>query len=157
MAQWPAFDVSGTFSVRRNYEITNGARKSLILDDMSLDIDKDNTFPRDPQALVGVIANAIPKEMSDPNEDGMDTTYMDLELCIVRLTVPKFKGTRIVFIRKGCVQFWYHFQLRFTHSSYSKVAMSGTQRNATLQIIFSSRSIVIIRNIILSRFGRQKI
>lgn len=53
--------------------------------------------------MKGLLHRAIPKEMFDPNGHAMDTTYLDADLRIVRLTGPNHEGVRNIFIRKGSI------------------------------------------------------
>ena len=46
----------------------------------------------------------MPKEMFDPNDHAMDTTYLDTDLRIVRMTGPRFEGIRGIFIRRGSIE-----------------------------------------------------
>jgi hypothetical protein len=51
-----------------------------------------------------MLHRAMPKEMFDPNDHAMDTTYLDGDLRIVRLTGPKFEGVRDIFMRRGSME-----------------------------------------------------
>jgi hypothetical protein len=51
--------------------------------------------------MVALLHRAIPKELFDPDNHAMDTTYLDAELRIARLTGPKYEGVRNIFFRKG--------------------------------------------------------
>jgi len=58
------------------------------------------TLPKDPSRLVGLLYNAIPTELFDPNQLGMDTTFLDVDLRIMRFTGDsKFEGVRNIFVR----------------------------------------------------------
>jgi hypothetical protein len=41
----------------------------------------------------------MPREIFDPTDHAMDTTYMDADLRIVRYTGPIFEGVRNIFVR----------------------------------------------------------
>ena len=58
-------------------------------------------IPSDVPAMVALLQRAIPKEMFDPNNHAIDTTYLDADLRIARLTGPRFEGVRNIFFRKG--------------------------------------------------------
>lgn len=51
--------------------------------------------------IKGLLHRAIPKEMFDPNGHAMDTTYLDADIRIVRLTGPSHEGCRNIFMRQG--------------------------------------------------------
>eukprot|EP00804_Cyclotella_cryptica_P018869 CCRYP_006409-RA/>CCRYP_006409-RA protein AED:0.28 eAED:0.28 QI:0/0/0.5/1/0/0/2/571/79 len=53
--------------------------------------------------LVRLLHRAIPKEMFDPNSHAMDTTYLDADLRIVRLTGAVHEGVRNIFMRQGTI------------------------------------------------------
>ena len=61
-------------------------------------------MPKDVETLVGLIHRAMPKEMFDPNDHAMDTTYLDGDLRIVRYSGAKFEGVRDIFIRRGSME-----------------------------------------------------
>ena len=50
---------------------------------------KGSKIPSDVEDLVARLNRAMPKELFDPNEHAMDTTYVDTDLRIVRMTGPK--------------------------------------------------------------------
>jgi len=95
------FDASGTFTIKCSYSINQGARMVVDLDDHVLELAKGSKVPKDIESLVGLLHRAIPKEMFDPNEHAMDTTYLDGDLRIVRMTGPRLEGVRDIFIRRG--------------------------------------------------------
>lgn len=95
------FDCSGTFSVKCSYSINQGARMVVDLDDHVLNLAKGSKVPSDAQGLVGRLHKAMPKEMFDPQDHAIDTTYMDADLRIVRMTGPRLEGVRDIFIRRG--------------------------------------------------------
>lgn len=95
------FDVSGTFTVKCSYEINQGSRMVLGLDDHVLELAKGSAVPKDVQGLVGLLHRGMPKEMFDPNDHAIDTTYVDGDLRIVRYAGSRFEGVRDIFIRRG--------------------------------------------------------
>lgn len=98
------FDATGTFSVKCTYEINQGARMVVNLEDLVLEPSKGSKIPSDVPSLVGMLHRAMPKEMFDPNDHAMDTTYLDGDLRIVRMTGPKFEGVRDIFMRRGSIE-----------------------------------------------------
>jgi hypothetical protein len=98
------FDVTGTFSVQCSYEINQGARMLLSLEDHVLKPSRGSKIPQDVQALVGLLHRAMPKELFDPSEHAADTTYLDANLKIVRYTGPRLEGVRDIFIRRGALE-----------------------------------------------------
>lgn len=65
---------------------------------------KGSAIPKDVPGLVGLLHRAIPTEIFDPNGHAMDTTYLDADLRIVRLTGPNHEGVRNIFMRKGALE-----------------------------------------------------
>jgi hypothetical protein len=98
------FAASGTFSIKCNYSIQQGARMVVDVEDHVLELAKGSVVPKDFQGLVGLLHRAIPKEMFDPTEHGMDTTYLDGDLRIVRMTGPRLEGVRDIFIRRESIE-----------------------------------------------------
>ena len=98
------FDVTGTFSVQCSYEINQGARMLLSLEDHVLKPSRGSRIPQDVQALVGLLHRAMPKELFDPSDHAADTTYLDGNLRIVRYTGPRLEGVRDIFIRRGALE-----------------------------------------------------
>mmetsp|Transcript_32732 Transcript_32732/g.72178 ORF Transcript_32732/g.72178 Transcript_32732/m.72178 type:complete len:330 (-) Transcript_32732:648-1637(-) len=98
------FDASGTFSVKCDYTINQGARMNIDLRDHVLELARGSKVPQDVQGLVGMLHGAMPSELFDPNELAMDTTYLDGDVRIVRLTGDRLEGVRNVFIRSGSVE-----------------------------------------------------
>lgn len=98
------FDASGTFTVKCSYSINQGARMVVDLDDHLLNLSKGSKVPEDVQGLVGRLHKAMPKEMFDPQNHAMDTTYLDTDLRIVRMTGPRLEGVRDIFIRRGSLE-----------------------------------------------------
>jgi hypothetical protein len=95
------FDCTGTFSVETSYQINQGARMVMELEDHVLKPARGSKIPQDVPALVGLLHQIMPKELFDPNDHAMDTTYLDGDMRIVRMTGPKFEGVRDIFIRRG--------------------------------------------------------
>mmetsp|Transcript_29267 Transcript_29267/g.59011 ORF Transcript_29267/g.59011 Transcript_29267/m.59011 type:complete len:85 (-) Transcript_29267:152-406(-) len=62
---------------------------------------KGSKIPSDVPGLVGLLHRAFPKEMFDPSGHAFDTTYLDADLRVVRLTGPHHEGVRNIFMRKG--------------------------------------------------------
>ena len=98
------FDASGTFTVKCSYSINQGARMVVDLNDHVLNLAKGSKVPQDMEGLVGRLHKAMPKEMFDPNDHAMDTTYLDADLRIVRMTGPRLEGVRDIFIRRGALE-----------------------------------------------------
>jgi hypothetical protein len=98
------FDATGTFSVKCSYKINQGARMVVNLEDHVLQPSKGSKIPQDVPALVGLLCRALPKELFDPSEHAMDTTYLDGDLRIVRMTGPRFEGVRDIFMRRGSME-----------------------------------------------------
>jgi len=93
------FDCTGKLLVKCCYEINQGARLNVQLDEHILN-PGGKTLPKDPSRLVGLLYNAIPTELFDPNQLGMDTTFLDVDLRIMRFTGDsKFEGVRNIFVR----------------------------------------------------------
>jgi hypothetical protein len=95
------FAASGTFTVLSQYEINQGSRMIINLEDSLLRLAKGSAVPKDVENLVGLLNRAMPNEMFDPDEHAMDTTYLDGDLRIVRMSGPKFEGVRDIFMRRG--------------------------------------------------------
>jgi hypothetical protein len=111
VAQWDLaegddgiFRSSGTFSAVCAYEINQGARMIMELKDHIIELLPGSAVPQDVQSLMGFLHRAIPTELFDPNQHAMDTTYLDGDLRIVRMTGPLFEGFRDVFIRRGSLE-----------------------------------------------------
>lgn len=98
------FDATGTFSVKCGYTINQGARMVMELQDHVLNPFPGSKIPADVPALVGMLHRSMPKEMFDPNEHAMDTTYLDGDLRIVRMTGPRLEGVRDIFVRRGSIE-----------------------------------------------------
>lgn len=95
------FDSTGTFNIKCVYKINQGSRMVIDLDGHELRPAKGSGVPSDVPAMVGLLNRAIPKEMFDPNDHAMDTTYLDADLRIGRMSGSKFEGVRNIFFRKG--------------------------------------------------------
>mmetsp|Transcript_4903 Transcript_4903/g.8391 ORF Transcript_4903/g.8391 Transcript_4903/m.8391 type:complete len:276 (-) Transcript_4903:177-1004(-) len=107
-AQWDysdndegTFDSTGSFNIKCSYKINQGARMVIDLDRHELRPANGSGVPSDVPAMVALLNRAIPKEMFDPNDHAMDTTYLDADLRIARLTGSKHEGVRNIFFRKG--------------------------------------------------------
>jgi hypothetical protein len=98
------FDATGTFTVKCSYKINQGARMVMNLEDHVIELAKGSVVPKDVQDLVGLLHRAMPKELFDPTEHAMDTTYLDGDLRIVRMTGPRLEGVRDIFIRRGSME-----------------------------------------------------
>ena len=98
------FDATGTFSVVCSYSINQGARMVVNLEDHVLKPSRGSNIPQDVQGLIGRLHGAMPKELFDPQDHAMDTTYLDADLRIVRMTGPRLEGVRDIFIRRGGLQ-----------------------------------------------------
>jgi hypothetical protein len=97
------FDCTGTFSVKCDYSINQGARMNVELRDHVLELARGSKVPTDIEGLVGMLSGAMPSELFDPNELAMDTTYLDEKIRIVRLTGSRLEGVRNVFMRSNAV------------------------------------------------------
>ncbi len=98
------FDASGTFTIKCKYTINQGARMVMDLEDHVLELARGSVVPKDVEGLVGLLHRAIPKEMFDPSDHAMDTTYLDGDLRIIRITGPRLEGVRDIFIRRGSME-----------------------------------------------------
>lgn len=98
------FEATGSFVVKCSYQINQGARMVLDLDDHLLQPSKGSAIPQDVQGLVGLLHRSMPKEMFDPSDHAIDTTYLDGDLRIVRYTGPRLEGVRDIFIRRGALE-----------------------------------------------------
>lgn len=98
------FDANGNFAVKCSYVINQGARMVVDLEDHEIRPATGSKIPGDVPGLVGLLHRAIPKEIFDPNGHAMDTTYLDADLRIVRLTGPNHEGVRNIFMRKGSLE-----------------------------------------------------
>lgn len=128
------FDASGTMNIKNSYDIgSNGAaRMKMKLENHAIKLGKGSRLPSgdEVQKIVGMIHNTMPKELFDPNGLGMDTTFLDANLRIVRLTANiaeengvlimedgeteeefmerrkllKYEGVRNIFIRKNSIE-----------------------------------------------------
>lgn len=101
------FDCFGTFAVKCKYEINQGARMMIPLseddieeEDSVLSLSKGSNVPSDIPKLVGLLARHMPRELFDPKDHIMDTTYLDGDLRLVRYSGPKHEAVRDIFIRK---------------------------------------------------------
>ena len=74
------------------------------VDDHVLELAKGSKVPQDVKGVVGALSRAVPNELFDPSEHAVDTTYLDGDLRIVRMTGPKFEGVRDIFIREGSME-----------------------------------------------------
>lgn len=110
VAQWDLaqqegiFDCSGTFSAVCDYTINQGARMVMELKDHKIELARGSKVPDDIQGLVGMIHRSMPTELFDPSEHAADTTYLDVDLRITRMTGSKFEGVRDILIRKGSME-----------------------------------------------------
>ena len=98
------FDSFGSFTAKCSYSINQGARMVLNLEDHVLELGKGSAVPKDIETLIGLLHRAMPKELFDPNDHAMDTTYLDGDLRIVRMTGPRFEGVRDIFFRRGSME-----------------------------------------------------
>jgi hypothetical protein len=95
------FLCTGTFRAVHSYEITQGARVSLHLDDHVLELSPGSAVPADVPALVGLLHRSMPAELFDASAHSADTTYLDDSLRIVRYTgSPRLEGVRDIFLRE---------------------------------------------------------
>ncbi|KAL3784279.1 hypothetical protein ACHAW5_010099 [Stephanodiscus triporus] len=99
-----AFDANGNFSIKCSYSISRGSRMAVDLNDRELRPAWGSKIPEDVPTMVGYLHRAIPGEIFDPDGHSMDTTYLDANLRIVRLTGPNHEGVRNVFMRNGSLE-----------------------------------------------------
>ncbi len=110
VAQWDyaedgeVFDANGNFSIKCTYSISRGSRMAVDLKDHELRPAWGSKIPEDVPTLVGYLHRAIPREIFDPDGHSMDTTYLDANLRIIRLTGSNHEGVRNVFMRKGSLE-----------------------------------------------------
>ena len=97
------FDATGTFSVKCSYSIHQGARMSMKVDDHIIEPFRNSKIPKDVPSLVGLLHRAMPTELFDPNDHAMDTTYLDGDVRIIRMTGTQFEGVRDIFIRRDSI------------------------------------------------------
>ena len=94
---------NGSFSIPCTYTINQGSRMIIqVSDDRQLrpaKIDSKVIIPDNVQELVAYLRRIMPREIFDPTDHAMDTTYMDADLRIVRYTGPIFEGVRNIFVR----------------------------------------------------------
>ena len=95
------FDATGTFAVECSYTINQGARMVLDLEDHVLKPSRGSKIPSDVPGLVGRLHRSMPKELFDPQDHAMDTTYLDADLRIARMTGARLEGVRDIFVRQG--------------------------------------------------------
>ncbi len=98
------FDANGNFSIKCSYSISRGSRMAVDLKDHELRPAWGSKIPEDVPTLVGYLHRAVPGEIFDPDGQSMDTTYLDANLRIVRLTGSNYEGVRNVFMRKGSLE-----------------------------------------------------
>eukprot|EP00980_Cylindrotheca_fusiformis_P031390 scaffold26289_cov264-Cylindrotheca_fusiformis.AAC.1 len=98
------FNANGSFTVVSKYEINQGARQILQLEDSILKLSKGSALPKDVENLVGLLNRAMPKELFDPSDHAVDTTYLDGDLRITRMTGSRFEGVRDIFVRRGSME-----------------------------------------------------
>ena len=110
VAQWDyaedgeVFDANGNFSIKCSYSISRGSRMAVDLKDHELRPAWGSRIPEDVPTLVGYLHRAIPREIFDPDGHSMDTTYLDANLRIIRLTGSNHEGVRNVYMRKGSLE-----------------------------------------------------
>lgn len=93
------FDITGTFTIRNNYTISTGARLGDIELQEHILQPKTKKLPTNIQGLVGLLHRAMPTELFDCRNHGIDTTYADGTIRIVRYTGSMYEGIRDIFIR----------------------------------------------------------
>lgn len=76
----------------------------IDVDEHVMELARGSKLPENVPAVVGTLSRVMPAEMFDPSEHAMDTTYLDGDLRIVRMTGPKFEGNRDIFIRQGSME-----------------------------------------------------
>jgi hypothetical protein len=94
--EWNCF---GTFSATCDYQIQQGSRMMMQLKDHKIELLPGSMVPQNLTALVGLLHRSMPAEMFDPSHHSMDTTYMDAEFRIVRMTGVMYEGVRNIFMR----------------------------------------------------------
>jgi len=86
----PTFDVSGTLSVKSDYSMSSkgAARMETTLKDHELELKKGSQVPPMDKfsEIFSMINKAMPTELFDPSDLAADTTYIDGDVRIMRLT-----------------------------------------------------------------------
>jgi len=85
--------------------MNHGARVFINADhQMALELATGSQLPKDTQLLVALIRKCMPTEMFHPSDLVMDTTYLDIDIRIVRFSGSGHEGVRHIFMRKGAIQ-----------------------------------------------------
>ncbi len=99
------FRTAGKFQIISNFTYGDTpsmpARCHIAVDALELTPEPRNRPPKDPQALVGALQRALPKEFFDPDGAVLDTTYLDPSVRIVCFLGMKFAGVRHVYTRSA--------------------------------------------------------
>jgi len=98
------FNINGNFNIKCSYTITQGSRMVVDVNDLEVRPASGSSIPKDVPSLVGTLHRVIPNELFDPNGHAMDTTYLDADIRIIRLTGPNHEGVRNIFMRKGALE-----------------------------------------------------
>ena len=100
------FGTTGTFKVHSPYTLpVGGARMVLPVDppDHMLQI-TSGPVPTDPSATVGYLFRSLPASLFDASDHGVDTTYMDATVRMVRYSGATLEGVRDIFMRVGSME-----------------------------------------------------
>ena len=99
----PCFDCTGSFVVKSSYEILQGSRVAMTLQQHILQ-PKGQRLPQDCQGVVGYLYRVLPTQVFDPSHHSIDTTYLDGNLKIWRYTGPQYEGVRDIWIRRNALE-----------------------------------------------------
>ena len=99
----PCFDCTGLFVVKSSYEILQGSRVAMTLQQHILQ-PKGQRLPQDCQGVVGYLYRVLPTQVFDPSHHSIDTTYLDGNLKIWRYTGPQYEGVRDIWIRRNALE-----------------------------------------------------
>ncbi|EKX33765.1 hypothetical protein GUITHDRAFT_120030 [Guillardia theta CCMP2712] len=93
----------GLFEVKCSYNMSEApsvpTRMIISVEELRLTPEPLNRPPKNPEALVGALQRALPKEFFDPDEALMDTTYLDPQVRLVCYLGKRFAGVRHVYCR----------------------------------------------------------
>jgi hypothetical protein len=95
------FDCRGSFHIKGNYTLTSNGR--LVWHPESVDrtllLSPGSARPNNASQLVQWLQRSLAKELFDPTQHAVDTTYLDANVRIVRYSGPRFEGVRNIFVR----------------------------------------------------------
>jgi hypothetical protein len=95
------FDCRGSFHIAGNYTLTSNGRLVWHPDSVerTLHLSPGSARPNNASQLVHWLQRSLAKELFDPTQHAVDTTYLDANVRIVRYSGPRFEGVRNVFVR----------------------------------------------------------